>query len=44
MDADGTDAVALTANSVYALLCFASDRKEGPPHVVKGMLAETRVR
>jgi len=28
----------------YALLCFASDRKGGPPHVVKGMLAETRVR
>jgi Tol biopolymer transport system component len=28
----------------YALLCFASDRKGGPPHVVKGMLGETRVR
>ena len=28
----------------YALLCFAGDRKGGPPHVVGGMLAETRVR
>jgi plastocyanin len=28
----------------YALLCFVSDRKGGPPHVALGMIAETRVR
>jgi plastocyanin len=28
----------------YALLCFVSDRKGGPPHVAKGMIAETTVR
>ncbi len=28
----------------YALLCFVSDRKGGPPHVAKGMLAEAEVR
>jgi hypothetical protein len=27
----------------YALLCFASDRKGGPPHVMQDMLAETKV-
>jgi hypothetical protein len=28
----------------YALLCFASDRAGGPPHVAKGMLDEVTVR
>ena len=28
----------------YALLCFVSDRKGGPPHVALGMIAETTVR
>jgi hypothetical protein len=28
----------------YALLCFVSDRKGGPPHVAQGMLAEITVR
>ena len=28
----------------YALLCFIQDRAGGPPHVAKGMLAETTVR
>lgn len=28
----------------YALLCFASDRAGGPPHVVKGMLAAVTVK
>jgi hypothetical protein len=28
----------------YALLCFASDRAGGPPHVAKGMLGEVTVR
>jgi hypothetical protein len=28
----------------YALLCFASDRAGGPPHVAKGMLNEVTVR
>jgi hypothetical protein len=27
----------------YALVCFLSDRKGGPPHVVKGMIAEVDV-
>jgi hypothetical protein len=27
----------------YALLCFASDRAGGPPHVAKGMLDEVTV-
>ncbi|SRR5712691_6932975 len=27
----------------YALLCFVSDRKGGPPHVVQGMIAEVTV-
>ena len=27
----------------YALLCFAADRKGGPPHVMQGMIAQTRV-
>lgn len=27
----------------YALLCFASDRAGGPPHVAKGMLSEVMV-
>jgi plastocyanin len=28
----------------YALLCFVSDRKGGPPHVARGMIAEITVR
>jgi plastocyanin len=28
----------------YALLCFVSDRKGGPPHVAQGMIAELTVR
>lgn len=28
----------------YALLCFVSDRKGGPPHVAEGMIAEITVR
>ena len=28
----------------YALLCFVSDRKGGPPHVALGMIAQTTVR
>ena len=28
----------------YALVCFISDRKGGPPHVAKGMVAEAAVR
>jgi hypothetical protein len=28
----------------YALICFIQDRKGGPPHVVKGMIAQTTVR
>jgi len=28
----------------YALVCFISDRKGGPPHVAKGMIAETTVK
>jgi hypothetical protein len=28
----------------YALLCFVSDRKGGPPHVTQGMVAEITVR
>ena len=28
----------------YALLCFVSDRKGGPPHVAQGMIAEATVR
>ena len=27
----------------YALLCFVSDRKGGPPHVAQGMIAEITV-
>lgn len=27
----------------YALLCFITDRQGGPPHVVKGMIAEAKV-
>lgn len=27
----------------YALLCFVSDRKGGPPHVARGMIAEATV-
>jgi hypothetical protein len=27
----------------YALLCFISDRKGGPPHVMKGMISEVEV-
>ena len=28
----------------YALLCFVSDRKGGPPHVARGMITEATVR
>ncbi|CAN0495920.1 unnamed protein product, partial [Phaeothamnion confervicola] len=28
----------------YALLCFASDRAGGPPHVAMGMIGEVTVR
>ena len=28
----------------YALLCFVSDRKGGPPHVAQGMITEITVR
>jgi len=28
----------------YALLCFVSDRKGGPPHGAQGMIAEVTVR
>jgi hypothetical protein len=28
----------------YALVCFVSDRQGGPPHVAKGMVAETDVK
>jgi len=28
----------------YALLCFVSDRKGGPPHVAQGMIAEATLR
>jgi hypothetical protein len=28
----------------YALLCFVSDRKGGPPHVAQGMIAEITAR
>ena len=28
----------------YALVCFVSDRKGGPPHVAKGMIAEAKVK
>jgi hypothetical protein len=28
----------------YALLCFISDRRGGPPHVARGMIAEATVR
>ena len=28
----------------YALLCFVSDRRGGPPHVAQGMIAEATVR
>ena len=28
----------------YALICFASDRRGGPPHVAKGMVTEVTIR
>ncbi len=34
----------LAKRGKYALLCFVSDRKGGPPHVAKGMIAEISVR
>lgn len=34
----------LARKGKYALLCFVSDRKGGPPHVAKGMVAEITVR
>lgn len=34
----------LARKGKYALLCFVSDRKGGPPHVAKGMVAEVTVR
>jgi len=33
----------LTKPGKYALLCFVSDRKGGPPHVAQGMVAEITV-
>jgi len=32
------------ARGRYALVCFVSDRKGGPPHVAKGMIAEAQVK
>lgn len=34
----------LAKKGTYALLCFVSDRKGGPPHVAKGMITEVTVR
>jgi len=34
----------LARKGKYALLCFVSDRKGGPPHVAKGMITEVTVR
>jgi plastocyanin len=34
----------LARTGKYALLCFVSDRKGGPPHVAQGMVAEITVR
>jgi plastocyanin len=34
----------LAKKGKYALLCFVSDRKGGPPHVAKGMITEVTVR
>jgi plastocyanin len=36
--------LALDKPGRYALLCFVSDRKGGPPHVAQGMIAEVTVR
>ena len=36
--------LALDKPGTYALLCFVSDRKGGPPHVAQGMVAEVTVR
>jgi plastocyanin len=36
--------LALDKPGKYALLCFVSDRKGGPPHVAQGMIAEITVR
>ena len=36
--------LALDKPGKYALLCFVSDRKGGPPHVAQGMIAEIMVR
>ena len=36
--------LALDKPGTYALLCFVSDRKGGPPHVAQGMVAEITVR
>src|SRR4029453_1593615 len=36
--------LALDKPGTYALLCFVSDRKGGPPHVAQGMIAEITVR
>jgi hypothetical protein len=45
--AGGTEQItelALDKPGKYALLCFVSDRKGGPPHVAQGMIAEITVR
>ena len=34
----------LTKKGKYALLCFVSDRKGGPPQVAQGMVGEITVR
>jgi plastocyanin len=34
----------LTKPGRYVLLCFVSDRKGGPPHVLKGMIGQAAVR
>ena len=36
--------LALGKPGKYALLCFVSNRKGGPPHVAQGMIAEITVR
>jgi hypothetical protein len=44
---EGTDQVVklnLPKSGKYALFCFVTDRQGGPPHVVKGMVAEVDVK
>jgi len=45
--AGGTNQItelALDKPGKYALLCFVSNRRGGPPHVAQGMIAEITVR